>query len=243
MSLVPTVRTTPAPSEFLAALRAAWPEVTRRQAAIVAALWDGETKGGANCFNWNIGNVKCPKSVAMGGADYMYLRGTWEGINPADVARVLASAPPGQISLETLEWRIKAVHPKTCVRFDPPHPQCWFRSFPSLDTGVAHHLAFMRSRYAAAWAAIEAGDPKKVSEPMRHYYTVSVAAHRASLVKLFDKWMAIDWSEELSCPATLPEGMYSPGGFAFVSLPDGADLICPRGWMEEEPEQDVEGEA
>jgi hypothetical protein len=78
------------------------------------------------------------------------------------------------------------------VVFDPPHPQTHFRAFATIEEGVAAYLETMRRRFASAWPAVEAGDPRGFAHALKlaHYYTASEADYAKALVERFSKLAA-----------------------------------------------------
>jgi len=80
---------------------------------------------------WNY-NIGNVKHVTGDGYDWFDLPGTWE-VNAAGQRYTLPEGDPGRR----------------------------FRAYPSLDDGMAHHLAFLRNnRYKSAWPYVESGDPR-----------------------------------------------------------------------------------
>lgn len=79
--------------------------------------------------------------------------------------------------------------------FDPPHPQCNFRAFTSIDTGALAHLRFLSGlkRYAGAWKAAEQGDPAAFVHALKlaGYFTADETPYRRSVVSLFNEYMRL----------------------------------------------------
>lgn len=73
------------------------------------------------------------------------------------------------------------------VTFEPPHPQTHFRAFDSLDAGAAAYLEIMRKRYADAWPAVLAGDPRDFAHRLKlaRYYTASEGDYARALESTF----------------------------------------------------------
>lgn len=67
--------------------------------------------------------------------------------------------------------------------FDPPHPQCRFRAFDTLDEGIADHVAMMKRNFGSALPALQAGDPIRfaVALHLARYYTDEVGHYTASI--------------------------------------------------------------
>jgi hypothetical protein len=79
--------------------------------------------------------------------------------------------------------------------FDPPHPQCNFRAFMNLDTGVLDYLRFLsgRVRYAGPWAAAMKGDPAAFVHALKisGYFTASESPYMKGVVSLFNEYMRL----------------------------------------------------
>lgn len=79
--------------------------------------------------------------------------------------------------------------------FDPPNPQCNFRAFMDLETGVVDYLRFLsqRARYAAPWAASLKGDPAAFVHALKMsgYFTASEGPYLKGVVSLFGEYMRL----------------------------------------------------
>lgn len=155
---VPVTRTVVSMRDYARAVLRGWYTVgqglpSKATVAVLFAQYMIET-GGAACWGWNIGNVK---HVPGDGYDYHMLKGTWEGVDKAMADALIAK---GLAVLDTNPAHQKAVAPRTCVVFQPPHPATWFRAYPNLDAAMASHLGFLKKRYAPCWPFVEAGDYK-----------------------------------------------------------------------------------
>ncbi len=159
--LLPLTRTNFSTQEYCAALIHAWPEVTKEQAGVLWAQWAFETGRGKACWNHNLGNEKATPAQVAAGVPYTMLPNTWEILN-------------GKREV-----------------FQPPHPQTWFRAFDSLAQAMDHHLAFLRKRYAAAWASVESGDPHQFVRDLkaRGYFTGSEQIYSANMGALHAEFM------------------------------------------------------
>jgi hypothetical protein len=62
------------PAELISALEAAWPVIQKKGAWTMTAQYMHETNEGKNCYNWNLGNVKSPRTDVP----HMYLRNNVE---------------------------------------------------------------------------------------------------------------------------------------------------------------------
>lgn len=213
--LIETVRTTPTMRTFSDALLLCWPEATKEGAGVLWAHFAGETAGvvvgkivdGYHCYNNNLGNVKW--SVGCG-LDYVSLKGVWEGFRIGDedgdgdiddVDRVMLI----ERLIRTGLWmadpsadHAKAVGlGKVSMIATSAHSATWFRAYPSLDVGMAAFVKMKRdpqSRYAGAWAFVEAGDPNGYARELgaKGYYTASPDVYAAAMTRKFDAWMSSD---------------------------------------------------
>lgn len=183
---VPVVRTVVTMSDYARAVVRAWDDETPAKAS-VAVLWGQymiET-GGKACWNFNIGNVK---AVNGDGYDYHCLSGVWEGVDPVTATRLVST---GEARLDPSADHHEAVSPKVAVIFDPPHPATRFRAFRNLDDAMRDHLALLRKRFAVAWPAVVAGDPKVFAQKLHdaHYFTASAEAYAAGMRRPFEDFM------------------------------------------------------
>lgn len=170
-TLVPTVRTSYNGSQMIEGFVRGWfkqfGELPKKEA--VGVIWSQnalETGSTTSMWNNNIGNVKfVPSSNPDDDNDkqYMMLANVWEILNGKKVI------------------------------FQPPDPATWFRSFATLEEGVAFHLDFLKNhRYKAAWAAVEAGDPAEFAHLLKvaRYYTAPESDYAKAMTAYFKKFMA-----------------------------------------------------
>lgn len=77
--------------------------------------------------------------------------------------------------------------------FDPPHPQCRFRAFKSIDGGALDYLTFLstRKRYATAWARALQGDPVAFVSALKSagFFTANEEPYRKAVVSLTREYM------------------------------------------------------
>ena len=226
---VPITRTVITLRDYARAVLAKWGGGLRPSKASVAVLWAQyciET-GGANCWNYNIGNVK---ARAGDGYDFHCLRGVWEGFPVAEAQRLIAS---GEALADPSKDHAAAIDPKgegkrISVVFQPPHPQTRFRAFYSLEEAMGDHLALLQKRFASAWGAVLAGDYKAFAAQLkaRGYFTASAEAYAAGMRRPYEDFlfstgyddalatMAIDSTPTL--PATPSEETTGSGGIVHV---------------------------
>ena len=184
MNEVVTQTTTPTPREVVAMLLQAWPQLTEEGARTLTAQFMAETGGGKYCFNWTLGNVKAGPNEP-----HMYLRGVWEVDSPegaqAQVARAngLAHvATPDEIK----KHGYSCPTGKKVAVFDPPHPQCRFRAYGSLQDGAQRWLGHHQKialRDANFVIALNKGDIGAVAHALKQagYYTAGEADYARAM--------------------------------------------------------------
>ena len=181
---IATRTTTPTPRQVVDMLLSNWSALTENGARTLTAQFMAETGGGKYCFNWNLGNVK-----AGANGPHMYLRNVWECDSQAGAEAQVAKAN-GLARIATAA-EIKAHGwkcPNVTVVFDPPHPQCRFRAYASLQDGaqrwLGHHqrIAKGNSGYVAA---LNAGDIGSVAHALKQarYYTAGEADYARSMTR------------------------------------------------------------
>lgn len=175
---VVTRRTTPTPREVVAMLKLTWPNLTENGARTLTAQFMAETGAGKHCYNWNLGNVKSGPDEL-----HMYLRGVWEVVSPSG-AQTQVSNVNGKAHIATAEEIQKngwgCPPGQSIVVFDPPHPQCRFRAYNSLQEGaqrwLSHHrrIAMQNSSFVTR---LNEGDTAAVAHALKvaGYYTASEA--------------------------------------------------------------------
>lgn len=179
-----TERTTPTARDVVAVLKLNWTELTENGARTLTAQFMHETGGGKYCFNWNLGNVKSGPNDP-----HMYLRGVWEVDSPDQAAsQVAKSSGLGRIAtddeIKKNGWSCPAG--KNVVVFSPPHAQCRFRAYTSLQEGAQkwmnHHksIANNNKNYLAE---VNGGDTAAVAKSLKKvgYYTGGEADYARSM--------------------------------------------------------------
>jgi hypothetical protein len=93
------------------------------------------------------------------------------------------------------------------VWFDPPHPACCFRAYPTLEAGAADYLALLQRRFSKAWPAVLAGDPAEFSHQLKvsRYYTADEKLYTKSVVSLFNEFSRAVPPDAPPAPASTPE--------------------------------------
>jgi len=187
---VPVTRTVVSMRDYARAVLRGWHTVgqglpKKQSIAVLWAQYMIET-GGAACWNWNIGNVK---HVPGDGYDYHMLKGTWEGVDKAVADALIAK---GLAALDTNPSHVKAVAPRVCVVFQPPHPATWFRAYPNLDAAMLSHLTLLaKKRYASAWPHVLDGDYRAFATALRArgYFTATAEAYAKGMSGHYDSFV------------------------------------------------------
>lgn len=150
-------------------------EAQKAQIACLWAQWALETGRGANCWNWNLVNVR-----AIDGQSYCELQGAYEFALPGKVpsdAKIIA-VPTGVVA------------PAGCVCFLPAVQR--FRAFDTIDDGARAYLAFLlRPSYAGPFSAVVAGDVRTYVQRLKAegFFTGSEPVYEEDEVELFAEYM------------------------------------------------------
>lgn len=186
---VPTRRTKAAFADFVAssaeAMKRVWGHAPLTCIAMFWAQYVHET-GNRDCWCWNTGNVK---KFDGDGHDWCFLNGVWECVPDAQAQAMFAS---GEAKRNTLDWR-KCPPGRTCVVFDPPHKQCRFRAFESLDRAMYELMLLILNRFEAAWAAAEKGDCAGFVKALKAkgYFTGSESAYLLGMAHHYSQALAL----------------------------------------------------
>jgi len=169
-TLVPTQKTSYTVPQMIEGFIKGWfkqfNEIPKKES--VGVIWSQnaiETGSTTAMWNNNIGNVKyAPSKDPNQDNDikYMMLNNVWEIINGKKII------------------------------FQPPDPATWFRSFDSLEEGVAFHLNFLKNkRYKNSWIAVEAGDPEQFAHLLKlaKYYTAAEEDYAKGMRFHFNKFI------------------------------------------------------
>ena len=117
--------------------------------------------------------------------------------------------------------------------FDPPHPQCNFRAFTSIDAGAVDHIRFLsgRKRYAAAWAAAKQGDPAAFVHALKvaGYFTADEVPYLKAVTSLFREYMLLLSGE----PRDEDTKVSNDGPLRMAAL-NAAGLADPLEWSRDE---------
>lgn len=90
------------------------------------------------------------------------------------------------------QYRCNEIIDKVVRWFDPPHPQCNFRAFLDLETGLDDYLAFLARRQS--WEAAKAGDPAQFVHVLKvadHYFTADEEPYRRAVVSLTNEGLRL----------------------------------------------------
>lgn len=131
----------------------------------------------------SIGVLYAQNSLETGGTKYMW---NW------NIGNVKAVDKPG----ETVEYCVlnnvwEIINGKRII-LSPNDPGSWFRSFPTLADGVAHHFNFLKNnRYKNAWTAVESGNPAAFAHLLKiaGYYTASETDYIKLMNSFFNSYM------------------------------------------------------
>lgn len=166
LTRVPTVRTNFQVEDFIKSLAKAWYQqynVIPAKNQLAVIYAQWGLETGLGTFCWN-NNIGNVKAVDIPGTviEYCALNGVWEIVNGKRIT------------------------------LSPEDPGAWFRSFPTLDLGVASHMDLLRNhRYKTAWTAVEAGDPAQFAHLLKQqgYYTAPEADYMRAMQYYYSKFM------------------------------------------------------
>lgn len=182
---VPAVKTTYNQQQVIKAFITAWfkqfNEIPKKESIGVLYAQNAlETGGTVSMWNNNVGNVKFVPSKNQDDdneKEYMMLTNVWE--------------------------IIKGVK----KYYQPPDTATWFRSFPTLEDGIAEHLDFLKNhKYKSAWTAVESGNPAAFAHLLKlgYYYTAPEADYVKNMNYFFNKYMQTQTYEETVKELTKP---------------------------------------
>lgn len=179
MREVPAERTIVSRFQMIDAMRDAWTKLAGAPAdhslAILLGHWALETGTGKSMMNFNVGNWKAPRPLDQ---EHTYFT-TRENLSPkgADAA-VAASTPAAPCHILG-----PASNGTLVVIFEPRHPTCRFRSFPTLEVGCEAYVTGMRGAWAAAWDAAVRGDVVGFADALAkaRYFTAPVGEYVAGV--------------------------------------------------------------
>lgn len=182
---VETKQTVPLPSDVVTMLKSCWGALNDHGARTLTAQFMGETGSGKHCYNWNLGNKKARDPSVP----HMYLKRVWEVKSPGKVhSEVAESGGLGHIADEDECKRRGWYCPpdKLIGVFQPPHRECRFRAYSSLQEGAAlwvdHHLRISRG-HADYVALLNAANISGVAHVLKQakYYTADEARYAATM--------------------------------------------------------------
>jgi hypothetical protein len=196
------------------------PLTAREYARALLVAWKGRlgtfpTKGQLGCLYGQFmvetsgthvwnNNIGNIKEIPNDGLPYMALAGVWEIVGGK------------RVNL-----------PKT-------HPGSRFTAFATLEEGADWYLKKLRTRFAASWPAIEAGDPDAFARALKkqNYYTADVEAYARLLRVHWQAWMKstaydeavavlLKEAETPTLPVIVPEARPEPLGHVAIVRPMG----------------------
>ena len=136
-----------------------------------------ETSDGKHCYNWNLGNVKSPRTDN----EHMYLQRTWEVYSPQEADEQVREGN-GLAHIATSEERKKHGWPSSqtsiTVVFQPPHKQTRFRAYQSLEEGAckwATKNQRTQQRFPELLKQLNSADHNGLASTLKkdHYYSGS----------------------------------------------------------------------
>lgn len=184
----PATKTPVSRFQMHAAMRDAWTALAGAPSpealSILLAHWAHETGTGKSMMNFNVGNWKAPRPLDQ---DHCYFA-TQEVLSPAAADREVAAVKdkpgtPCHIIGRTSGGNVR-------VLFEPRHPTCRFRSFPTLGVGCDTYTKGIRVSWPAAWDAAVRGSTYDFAAALKKagYYTADIADYTAAIAahyKLF----------------------------------------------------------
>ncbi|MBK9496873.1 MAG: peptidoglycan-binding protein [Xanthomonadales bacterium] len=77
------------------------------------------------------------------------------------------------------------------VWFEPDHPACCFRAYPTLQQGADAYMHELHGRFAKAWPAVISGNPTEFSKRLKasKYYTADEGKYTSTLVSLYREFL------------------------------------------------------
>ena len=181
---VATRTTTPTPREVVNMLSSTWSALNDNGVRTLTAQFMVETGGGKYCFNWNLGNVK-----AQANEPHMYLRNVWECYSQARASAEVEKSPnlariPTPDEIKQHGWKC----PNAVVVYSPPHPQCRFHAYASLQDGAQRWLG-LHQKIARDnpdyLTALNAGDVAAAAHALSQaaYYTAGEQQYAALMTQ------------------------------------------------------------
>lgn len=164
--LVKTVQTVYSKKDFIKGLIEGWIDlygtIPSKESIGVIYSQNMIETGGKYFWGNNVGNSKVGADDPNKVIEYQMLKNVWEIENGKRVV------------------------------YQPPHRATWFRAFPTLREGVAHHFELLKNkRYKIAWAAVEKGDPSLFAHLLKKqgYYTAPEKDYVAGMNRFFKPYM------------------------------------------------------
>lgn len=180
-----TKTTTPTARQVVDLVLSNWSALTESGARTLAAQFMLETNRGKNCYNWNLGNVK-----AGANEPHMYLRNVWECFGQeqaqaqVDQGKGLARLPADE-EIKKHGWKCASA----VVVYSPPHSQCRFRAYASLQEGAQKWLGLhqrISQKNSSYVSSLNAGDTSAAAHVLKlaGYYTAAEASYSRLMAQM-----------------------------------------------------------
>jgi hypothetical protein len=140
-------------------------------------------------FTRLIGHPPKPRTLAILMAQSALESGRWKSLHCFNLTNIKASTTyEGLYCL----YRCNEIINGKVEWFDPPHPQCRFRAFESLEDASLDYLTFLqRPRYKPAWEQALAGDPVAFVAALKRggFFTANEEPYRKAVVSLMNEYV------------------------------------------------------
>lgn len=137
-----------------------------------------------NAWRKLLGSTPSRESILVLLAQSSHETGRWKSCHTWNLGNAKSKAGDGRDYTEFTAWEL--------VNGEKVSSVMRFRAFRSLAEGVVDYLGILRGRFASAWPAIEAGDPRAFVHALktRGYFTDDEAVYAKSVCGLFDLYQA-----------------------------------------------------
>ncbi len=168
-------------------LKKAWSDLNDDGARLITAQYMGETTGGKNCWNYNLGNVKCT-SAGRKTHLHQYLVGVWEYYSAAKADSEVKTNSNARYATEAeIKSKVgKESGGKRVVFYKPPDISCCFLAYANLGDGVvdfAERYKHMNKRFPTLITVLNKGDAAGAAKILHQakYYTADESKYAASM--------------------------------------------------------------
>lgn len=132
--------------------------------------------------------------------------GRWKSIHRYNFGNVKAGS---EYTGKYCQFKCNEVENGKVVWYSPPHPQCNFRAFDSVEAGAVDHVRFLaqRKRYARAWEVAQTGMPLAFVDELKSagYFTADAEPYRKAVASLWNEYMKLVETLKDPEPAPQPE--------------------------------------